>query len=158
MMARPFNNYGPGLKITDGRVIADFVGDVLSGRDIVMLSDGSPKRTFCYAADAIVGYYKVLVNGRPGEPYNIGVERPEISMAELAERIVCLARRLFDYGGNVVRKQSAEGDYLVDNPSRRCPVITKARTELGYEPLIDIDEGLRRSLVWYSYNRNAAEA
>jgi nucleoside-diphosphate-sugar epimerase len=86
-------------------VIADFVGDVLSGRDIVMLSDGSPKRTFCYAADAIVGYYKVLVNGRPGEPYNIGVERPEISMAELADRIVCLARRLFDYGGNVVRKQ-----------------------------------------------------
>jgi len=157
-MARPFNNYGPGLKITDGRVIPDFAGDVLSGRDIVMLSDGSPKRTFCYAADAIVGYYKVLVRGRPGEPYNIGVETPEISMLGLAERIACLARQLFNYGGKVVHGQSAEGDYLVDNPSRRCPVIAKARTELGYEPLTDIDEGLRRSLVWYSYNRNAAEA
>lgn len=157
-MARPFNNYGPGLKITDGRVIPDFVRDVLAGRDIVILSDGSPKRTFCYAADAIAGYYKILVKGRPGEPYNIGVETPEISMLELAERIAGLARELFGYEGRVVRKQSPEGDYLVDNPSRRCPIITKARTELGYEPLIGIDEGLRRSMVWYSHNRTAAEA
>ncbi len=66
-MARPFNNYGPGLKITDGRVIPDFARDVLAGRDIVMLSDGSPTRTFCYATDAIVGYYKVLVRGGAGE-------------------------------------------------------------------------------------------
>ena len=65
-----------------------------------------------------------------------------------------VASRVYDNSN----RQSAEGDYLVDNPSRRCPVITKARTELGYEPLIDIDEGLRRSLVWYSYNRKAAEA
>ena len=157
-MARPFNNYGPGLKITDGRVIPDFARDVLAGRDIVILSDGSPRRTFCYAADAIAGYYKILANGRPGEPYNIGVEEPEISMLELAEKIADLARELFGYEGKVVRKQSSEGDYLVDNPSRRCPVITKARTELGYEPLMGIDEGLRRSLVWYSHNRTAAEA
>ena len=157
-MARPFNNYGPGLKITDGRVIPDFVRDVLAGRDIVILSDGSPKRTFCYAADAIAGYYKILVKGRPGEPYNIGVETPEISMLELAERIVGLGRELFGYDGKVVRKQSSEGDYLVDNPSRRCPIITKARTELGYDPLIGLDEGLRRSMVWYSHNRTAAEA
>jgi UDP-glucuronate decarboxylase len=157
-MARPFNNYGPGLKITDRRVIPDFARDVLSGRDIVMLSDGAPKRTFCYAADAVAGYYKVLVKGRPGEPYNIGVEKPEISIADLAERIACLAGQLFGYGGKVVRGQSTETEYLIDNPSRRCPVITKARTELGYEPLIDLDEGLRRSLVWYSYNRDASEA
>lgn len=157
-MARPFNNYGPGLKITDRRVIPDFVRDVVSGRDIVLLSDGSPKRTFCYVADAIAGYYKVLVKGRPGEPYNIGVERPEISMLELAERIARLARELFGYNGAVVRRKSAERDYLEDNPGRRCPVIAKARTELGYDPVVDIEEGLRRSLVWYSYNRNAAEA
>lgn len=157
-MARPFNNYGPGLKITDRRVIPDFARDVLAGRDIVMLSDGSPKRTFCYAADAVAGYYKVLVKGRPGEPYNIGVETPEISMLDLAERITDWARRLFDYGGKVVRQESTERDYLVDNPNRRCPVIDKARTELGYDPAVDLDEGLRRSLVWYSYNRDAPEA
>jgi UDP-glucuronate decarboxylase len=157
-MARPFNNYGPGLKITDGRVIPDFARDVLSGRDIVMLSDGSPRRTFCYAADAIAGYYKVLVKGRPGEPYNIGAEKPEISIAELAERLASLAGQLFGYRGRVIRKESAESQYLVDNPSRRCPVITKARTELGYDPIVSIDEGLRRSLVWYGYNRTASEA
>jgi dTDP-glucose 4,6-dehydratase/UDP-glucuronate decarboxylase len=61
-IARPFNNYGPGLKITDGRVIPDFARDVLASRDIVMFSDGSPTRTFCYATDAITGY-KVLVRG-----------------------------------------------------------------------------------------------
>ncbi|MCS6947524.1 MAG: NAD-dependent epimerase/dehydratase family protein, partial [Steroidobacteraceae bacterium] len=87
-IARPFNNYGPGLKITDGRVLPDFARDVLAGRDIVMYSDGSPTRTFCYATDAIVGYYKVLVRGRSGEAYNIGIDRPEISIAELAELVV----------------------------------------------------------------------
>jgi len=157
-IARPFNNYGPGLKVTDRRVIPDFARDVLAGRDIVMLSDGSPKRTFCYVADAIAGYYKVLVKGRPGEAYNVGVEKPEVSMVDLAERIASLARQLLGYGGRVVRRPSTEADYLVDNPSRRCPVITKARNELGYDPRVDLDEGLRRSLVWYSYNASAAEA
>lgn len=157
-IARPFNNYGPGLKITDRRVIPDFARDVLEGRDLVMLSDGSPRRTFCYAADAVAGYYKVLVRGRPGEPYNIGVEQPEISMRELAERMVALARELLGYRGAVICRASGEADYLVDNPTRRCPVIAKARTELGYDPAIGLDEGLRRSLVWYSHNRGAAEA
>ena len=157
-MARPFNNYGPGLKITDRRVIPDFARDVFAGRDIVLLSDGSPKRTFCYAADAVTGYYKILVKGRQGEPYNIGVEAPEISMFELAERVTALARQLFGYAGKVVRNQSTEPEYLTDNPNRRCPVVKKARTELGYAPVVDLQEGLRRSLVWYSYNRSAPEA
>ena len=105
--ARPFNNYGPGLKITDRRVLPDYVRDVMNGRDIVMLSDGSPKRTFCYVADAICGYYKVLVKGRPGEAYNIGVELPEISMIELADKVAGLGRELFGYQGQIVRKRSA---------------------------------------------------
>ena len=96
-VARPFNNYGPGLKITDKRVIPDFARDILSGRDIVMLSDGSAKRTFCYVADAVAGYYKILVNGRPGEAYNVGVETPEISMTQLAGKLADLGRELFGY-------------------------------------------------------------
>jgi UDP-glucuronate decarboxylase len=157
-VARPFNNYGPGLKITDGRVLPDFARNILGGEDIVMFSDGSARRTFCYVADAVAGYYKILVNGRSGEAYNIGVETPEISMAELADRVAALGRELFGYTGQVVRQQSADKDYLVDNPSRRCPVITKARTELGYDPQVTIEEGLRRSLIWYSGNREASEA
>jgi nucleoside-diphosphate-sugar epimerase len=157
-MARPFNNYGPGLKVTDRRVIPDLARDVLAGRDIVLLSDGSATRTFCYVADAVVGYYKVLVRGRAGEPYNIGVEEPEISMAQLAERIAALGRELLGYSGEVVRRTSDDSEYLVDNPARRRPVIAKAREELGYEPEVGLDDGLARSLVWYSEHREAASA
>jgi nucleoside-diphosphate-sugar epimerase len=79
-------------------------------------------------------------------------------MADLAERLVAIARKLYGYKGGVIRQVSAESDYLVDNPNRRCPKIQKARTDLGYEPGIDLDEGLRRSLVWYAGNREAEEA
>lgn len=157
-VARPFNNYGPGLKITDGRVLPDFARDVLAGRDVVLLSDGSPTRTFCYVADAVVGYYKILVRGRPGEAYNIGTEEPEISMAELADRMVAVAREELGYRGRVVRGSSPDADYLVDNPNRRCPVIDKARDELGYEPTVGVDEGLRRALVWYRDNPVAEDS
>jgi UDP-glucuronate decarboxylase len=157
-VARPFNNYGPGLKITDRRVLADFARDVLAGRDIVMFSDGSPRRTFCYVADAVIGYYKVLVNGRPGEAYNIGVEEPEISIRDLAELVVAEARELLDYRGRVVQRPVPDGTYLVDNPTRRCPVIAKARTELGYNPAVSLREGLRRSLIWYTEHQQAHEA
>jgi nucleoside-diphosphate-sugar epimerase len=157
-IARPFNNYGPGLKITDRRVLPDFARDLLADRDIVLLSDGSPARTFCYVADAIVGYYKVLVRGRAGEAYNIGTEAPEISMAELAERVAELGRDLFGYRGRVVRRASAEADYLTDNPRRRCPDIAKARAELGYRPQVSLEEGLSRTLTWYHFNREAEEA
>jgi UDP-glucuronate decarboxylase len=157
-IARPFNNYGPGLKITDGRVLPDFARDVLAGRDIVMLSDGSPKRTFCYATDAVVGYYKVLVRGGNGEAYNIGIDRPEISMAQLADTVIAIANELFGYRGKVVLGEAKEADYLVDNPNRRCPVIDKARTQLGYLPKVLVDEGIRRSLIWYFHNQVAEAA
>jgi UDP-glucuronate decarboxylase len=157
-MARPFNNYGPGLKITDKRVVSDFARDILAGRDIVMFSDGTPTRTFCYAADAITGYYKVLVKGQPGEPYNVGIDRPEISINELAERMIATGRDLFGYQGRLVHAPNVEANYLVDNPNRRCPDIEKGRTQLGYTPTILVDEGLRRSLIWYHYHREAEDA
>lgn len=157
-MARPFNNYGPGLKITDGRVLPDFARNVLAGEDIVMLSDGSPTRTFCYATDAITGYYKVLVRGHDGEAYNIGIDRPEISMADLARLVSETARELFGYKGKVVLGTAQEADYLIDNPNRRCPKIDKARAHLGFNPKVLVEEGVYRSLVWYSHNRTAEAA
>ena len=157
-IARPFNNFGPGLKITDRRVLPDFARDIFKGDDIVLLSDGKPTRTFCYIADAICGYYKILVNGGAGESYNIGVEYPEISMLDLAEKLVELSRELFNYQGSVKAQVSDDKDYLVDNPNRRCPVIEKARTQIGYEPKIKLDEGLRRMMLWYSEHTQAADA
>jgi UDP-glucuronate decarboxylase len=157
-VARPFNNYGPGLKITDRRVLPDFARDIFSGRDIVMHSDGKPTRTFCYVADAIVGYFKILIRGKAGEAYNIGVEAPEISMRDLAALVTCLAKKHFHYHGKVVHRDSTDSDYLVDNPNRRCPSIDKARQDLGYDPQIPLEEGMLRSLIWYSENREAEEA
>jgi len=151
-MARPFNNFGPGLKISDRRVIPDFAADILAGRDIVLLSDGKPTRTFCYVADAVSGYLKILLRGRPGEAYNIGTETPEISMRDLAAAMVDIAREWFGYRGRVVQQPSSEAAYLEDNPARRCPTIAKARAELGYDPKVSLDEGLRRSLAWYAHH------
>ena len=157
-VARPFNHYGPGLKITDGRLIPDFARDILNNRDIVMLSDGSPRRTFCYVADAVAGYYRMLVLGRPGEAYNIGIETPEISVIELASKLAAVSRSLTGYKGTVVRKESVDRDYLVDNPERRCPDISKAREHFGYNPSIGLDEGLMRTMLWYRENREGSEA
>jgi UDP-glucuronate decarboxylase len=156
--ARPFNNYGPGLKITDKRVIPDFAREIFAGRDLVMYSDGKPTRTFCYSADAITGYYKVLVKGGDGEPFNIGTETPEISMTDLANRLIANAGELFGYRGKLVHQPAPEAVYLVDNPNRRCPNIQKARSQLGYEPSVSIEEGLKRSLIWYHHNQEAEEA
>jgi nucleoside-diphosphate-sugar epimerase len=157
-IARPFNNYGPGLKITDRRVIPDFARDLFAGRDLVLLSNGSPTRTFCYIADAVAGYYKVLLRGRPGEAYNIGNATPEISMADLAELMAKLAREQWGYTGKVVLAQSPEKDYLTDNPQRRCPSIEKAKRELGFKPSISLEQGLAQTLAWYQDHRQAEEA
>lgn len=151
-IVRPFNNYGPGLDILDQRVISDFAGDILNGRDIVLLSSGAPTRTFCYISDAVAGYYKVLLRGRDGEPYNIGAGEPEITMKQLAEKMIAQAKDLFGYQGKAVRKMSDDEEYLVGNPGRRCPDLSKAREELGYNPVVGLDEGLRRSLCWYRDN------
>ena len=70
-------------------------------------------------------------------------------MRELAERLAAIAGELFGYRGKVVVQPSQDKDYLVDNPNRRCPVIAKAVKELGYRPSIALEDGLRRTLLWY---------
>jgi dTDP-glucose 4,6-dehydratase/UDP-glucuronate decarboxylase len=144
-IVRPFNNYGPGLRLADGRVLPDFCRDVLADRDIILHSDGSPTRTFCYVSDALTGYLLVLLSPYDAEPFNIGSEAPEVSMRELAEMLLstaCSQR-------HVIHKPSDEADYLTDNPNRRCPNLEKARTLLGYAPRVDLQFGLKRLLEWY---------
>jgi UDP-glucuronate decarboxylase len=146
-IARPFNNYGPGMRLNDKRLPADFAKCVLENRDIVILSDGSPTRTFCYVADAVTGYLLCLLHGQ-FESFNIGVERPEIMVRELAEIYRQAGREIFDYRGSVHYEKSTDAEYLTDNPNRRCPVIAKAREKLGYDPTIIVDEGVRRYLAF----------
>lgn len=152
--ARPFNNYGPGLKLNDKRIIPDISKNILENKDVELYSNGSPSRTFCYVADAIVGYLKIFIQGRDGEAYNIGTERPEITIDELANKMVNISETLFDYKGKIRFKESEDKNYLTDNPQRRCPSIDKAKKELGYSPEISLGEGLRRTLLWYKYTTN----
>ena len=109
-----------------------------------LLSDGSPTRTFCYVADAVVGYYKVLVTrtARRGVQHRHRGRRKS-PWPSWPSSIAALARELFGYAGQVVRRASPEADYLVDNPNRRCPIIDKARDELGYEPAVVARRGPR---------------
>lgn len=150
VVARPFNNYGPGLKIDDGRVIPDFARNILDNTDIVMYSNGSPSRTFCYVADALVGYIKILTRGRSGEAYNIGVEKPEITVSQLAQKMIVIGKKYFQYRGSLKIAKSRDTAYLTDNPERRCPRIAKAVKELGYAPSITLADGLVRTMMWYN--------
>ena len=142
-IARPFNNYGPGMRLDDRRVPADFAKCVVENKDIEILSSGSPTRTFCYAADAIAGYLKCLTHGE-FDYFNIGIEKPEISVRELASLYQEADSRLGGYGGTIVLGQSSDKEYLTNNPNRRCPTIKKARTKLGYNPEIDVRAGVER--------------
>jgi len=146
-IARPFNNYGPGMRINDKRVVADFALAVMENRDIEIFSDGSPTRTFCYIADSVAGYLKILLHGDFGY-YNIGIESPEISIRQLAQIFVSAGSELTGYKGDVVFAVSEDKSYLTNNPQRRCPCIAKARRELGYSPTISVEQGIRRYLVF----------
>lgn len=144
-VVRPFNNYGPGMKINDKRVPADFAKNIVEGKDITILSNGSPSRTFCYIADAVAGYLKILLYGTY-DYFNIGIGEPEITVSRLAEIYKEKGNKIFDYQGNVVYAVSEDKEYLTNNPQRRCPDITKARTVLEYNPTIHVEEGVERFL------------
>ena len=148
-IVRPFNNFGPGMALNDGRAMSDFANNILNNEDVVLLSDGSTTRTFCYIADAVTGYFKVLLKGQAGRSYNIGIETPEVTVRELANRVVAVGAETLGYSGRVVFGESDDVDYNSDTPKRRCPSIRRARTELGYSPSIGLTEGLRRTLLWY---------
>ena len=125
--ARAFNNMGRDSSWATGVVIPDFFSEILAKKDLVLLSDGKPTRTFCYIADAVPGYFKVLLSEHSGEAFNIGVERPEISMLELAETVIKVSAEVLGVQVGLRFKISEDSAYLSDNPLRRCPDISKAR-------------------------------
>lgn len=151
-IARPFNNFGPGMNINDRRLPADFAKYVLEESDLTIYSDGSPTRTFCYVADAIAGYLKVLAHGTL-DVFNIGTDTPEISVRRFAEVFVEKAAKIFNYQGKVVFNQSNDKEYMTDNPNRRCPNISKAKKTLNYNPSILVDEGVERYLEFLKINK-----
>ena len=150
-IARPFNNYGPGMNINDKRLPADFAKAVIEGRDLEILSDGTPTRTFCYISDAITGYLKVMLHGK-FDVFNIGMDKPELSVKEFAAIFNKEGKEIFDYQGKISFSHSADKEYLTDNPNRRCPDIIKARTVLNYNPQVMVEDGIKRYLQFLKIN------
>ncbi|MCH9670783.1 MAG: NAD-dependent epimerase/dehydratase family protein [Gammaproteobacteria bacterium] len=140
---RPFNVYGPGMRENDYRVLPNFASRIKAGKPLNVYGNGNQTRTYCYVTDALSGFLRILLRGVPGETYNIGNPSPEISVNELANRISSVLghevpRNLIEYPDS----------YPADEPNRRCPDIRKARTQLGYEPKVPIEDGLRRFFDW----------
>lgn len=147
---RPFNVYGPGLRLDDQRVFPDLLRQAIMGEDLTLLSDGRPTRSFCYVQDAVAAILAVLVKGKAGEAYNIGNGSQEISMSDLAELIAeHVPSTLGLTRPNVIFKQSDDPDYLTDNPDRRCPDLQKVETDCGYSPGVTLREGVVRCLRHY---------
>lgn len=146
-IVRPFNVYGPGQRLNDKRMVPDLMSAALAGGPLVLLSDGTPTRSFCYARDFIRGSLGVLVQGKPADPYNFG-NIQEVSMLDAARTMAEVAGR----DGKPLEIQyqrSADALYLTDNPNRRCPDLSKVHTELGYETKVDLREGFARTYQHY---------
>ena len=140
---RPFNVYGPGMNKYDYRVMSSFVRKVLEKEVLEVYGSGHQTRTFCYVTDALVGFLKVIANGVPGQPYNIGTPDQEISVIALAE--------LFQQKFNARLEVATGGypdSYPGDEPQRRVPDITKAREQLGFRTLVGLEEGVERFFKW----------
>lgn len=148
-IVRPFNIYGPGMKSNDYRVIPTFVSKALSGKPLPVHDKGIQTRTFCYVSDAISGFLKILLSDKNGEVYNIGNEKPEITIYDLALIISKISPRKV-----TIEKINYPSSYPAGEPQRRCPDLTKSRKLLEYDPKVDLEEGLRRSIDWFISEHN----
>lgn len=154
-IARPFNNYGPGMSPLDRRLPADLASKVLENVDIELYSTGSPTRTFCYVTDAVVGYLKCLVHGK-FDYFNIGNDKPELSVSDFADIFKTAAQEILDYSGDVVFASTEDSAYLTHNPQRRCPDLTKAKSILDYETTVPVEVGVARYLEFLKWERENA--
>jgi UDP-glucuronate decarboxylase len=144
-IVRPFHTYGPGMRLDDGRVFADFVRDILKGGPIVLQSDGQARRSFCYLADATLGFFTALFKGEDGGAYNIANPYSECSIAQLAER---LAIEFQSEGISVERHVRTDRNYSVSPILSIVPDIDKAKS-LGWNPTHSIEQGFRRTVESY---------
>jgi UDP-glucuronate decarboxylase len=145
-IVRPFHTYGPGMRLDDGRVFADFVSDILARRDIVMKSDGLALRPFCYLSDATWGFFSALLLGRNGLAYNIGNPEAEISIADLAELLAQIYPEL-ELGVTKFADDAPRATGYLQSPiPRSSPDICRAAEHLNWRPTIGLVKGFRRTL------------
>lgn len=142
-VARIAHSYGPGMKIDDdGRVMADFISDIVNDRDIVLNSDGSAIRAFCYINDAVAGLFTVLLKGKIGEAYNIANENEPVMIREAATKLT----NLFPEKGLSVVYNIPKEQSLGYSKMGRVKLNTNKLEELGWKCNINLEEGLYKTV------------
>jgi dTDP-glucose 4,6-dehydratase len=137
-IVRIFNTYGPRMRVNDGRAIPAFLSQALTGDEVTVFGDGSQTRSLCYVSDLVDGIYRLMMCD-DSDPVNIGNPH-ELTMRQLAERIVALTGS---------RSRIVEKPLPADDPKKRKPDITRARTILGWEPRVSLEEGLPKTLEYF---------
>ena len=136
-IVRIFNTYGPRMQLNDGRVVTNFIVQALRNANITIYGDGTQTRSFSYVEDTVAGIIS-LMNSTEYDVFNIGNPN-EMTVGQLAEKIIKLT------------DSTSEIKYLVlpnDDPKQRKPDITKAKTKLNWEPKVNLDEGLAKTITW----------
>jgi dTDP-glucose 4,6-dehydratase len=140
-IARIFNTYGPRMRLDDGRVVPNFVRQALRGEPLTVYDDGSRTRSFCYVGDLIDGLYRLLLSDE-ALPVNLGNPQ-EMTILEFAQTVIRLV------GNGRIDFVVPTDERTKDDPHTRRPDITKARTILGWEPKVGLEEGLAQTIAWF---------
>jgi dTDP-glucose 4,6-dehydratase len=137
-IVRIFNTYGTFMRLDDGRAIPAFFSQALRGEDVTVFGDGSQTRSLCYVSDLVDGIFRLMASDL-SDPVNIGNPQ-ELTIRQLAEKVIALTGS---------RSRIVSRPLPVDDPKIRQPDITRARTLLGWEPRVTLDEGLPRTLAYF---------
>lgn len=137
---RIFNTYGPNMSVNDGRVVSNFIIQALQGKDITIYGDGTQTRSFCFVDDLIEGMIRMMNTEGILGPINLG-NPCEITMRELAERVICLTGS---------KSRLVYCPLPEDDPLQRKPLTEQAKLKLSWIPKIDLDEGLQRTIDYFT--------
>ena len=137
-IVRIFNTYGPRMRIRDGRAVPTFIAQALRGEDVTIFGSGSQTRSFCYITDLVDGILR-LAESSVNDPVNIGNPQ-ELSIEEIAKVII----RMTGSSSRLVHRPLP-----TDDPKVRKPDITRARTLLGWEPKVSLEEGLTSTIAYF---------
>ena len=137
-IVRIFNTYGPRMRLRDGRAVPAFMSQALRGEDVTVFGDGTQTRSFCYVTDLVDGILRLMVS-ETNEPVNIGNPH-EVTIEEIARTIIALVGS---------KSRIVYRPLPVDDPKQRRPDITRARTILGWEPKVGLEEGLLKTVEFF---------
>ena len=144
-IVRPFHTYGPGLRLDDGRVFADFVSNIVNNENIVLHSDGMTSRPFCYITDSTRAFFTILLKGKSGNAYNVANPEQNIKIIDLANLLI----DMFPEKNLKVKLYSdVENGYIPSKITEQLPSIEKIK-QLGWHPEVDAKQGFHRMVMSY---------